>query len=367
MTPTSLPEHTSHRHSRLRRAIDLPTPLGLRWRARRRFATIAMVDSERPERWARRVTVPGVAPMAGPAPVRVVTPMPAVGELHAGMQLSHQKHYDVVECVAEGGMGRIYRAYDASMDRYVALKLLKPEMPDYVRRRFRREAVLAANFSHPNLPRVLDVGVVPGTALEWMTMEYLRGRDLGRVIERGRLMPLPLVVDMFCQTLEALDYIHTRQIVHCDIKPDNIFITRDSIDRRIVIVKLIDFGVSRNLETDEPTEQIAGDPLYMAPEQTAYRARFDHRVDLYALGMSFYESLTGRHPFQDRLDEPVESLLRMQIERDPEPPSSVLPPGPPRQVDAIDAFFAKACAKDPARRFQDARAMRHAMRRLLDP
>ncbi|MBK8720545.1 MAG: protein kinase [Deltaproteobacteria bacterium] len=152
-----------------------------------------------------------------------------------------------------------------------------------------------------------------------------------------------------------------------DIKPDNIFITRDSIDRRIVIVKLIDFGVSRNLETDEPTEQIAGDPLYMAPEQTAYRARFDHRVDLYALGMSFYESLTGRHPFQDRLDEPVESLLRMQIERDPEPPSSVLPPGPPRQVDAIDAFFAKACAKDPARRFQDARAMRHAMRRLLDP
>ncbi|MBX7079133.1 MAG: serine/threonine protein kinase [Nannocystaceae bacterium] len=304
--------------------------------------------------------------MHGPVPQRAATPAPVLDSVQAGMQLAHQKVYDVVECIAEGGMGRIYRAYDPAMDRYVALKLLKPDMPDFVRRRFRREAVIAANFSHPNLPRVLDVGVVPGSALEWMTMEYLRGRDLGRVIERGRTIPLPLVVDIFCQTLDALEYIHTRHIVHCDIKPDNIFITRDSIDRRIVIIKLIDFGVSRNLETDERSEQIAGDPLYMAPEQTVSRGVFDQRADLYAMGMSFFESLTGRHPFQDRIDAPVEQLLRMQVDRTPDPPSSVLPPGPPRQVDAIDAFFAKATAKDPARRFADARAMRRAMRALLD-
>lgn len=296
-----------------------------------------------------------------PAPL---PPPPVV--VRPGVQLATQKFYDVIECIAEGGMGRIYRAYDASMDRYVALKLLKPDMPDFVRKRFRREAVIAANFSHPNLPRVLDVGVVPGSGLEWMTMEYLRGRDLGRVVEKGRTIPVPLLVDMYGQTLEAMDYIHTRKIVHCDIKPDNIFITRDPYDRRIVVVKLIDFGVSRSLETDETPEQIAGDPLYMAPEQSVFRGEFDHRVDLYALGFSFYETLTGRHPFQDDLSLPVEQLLRMQKTRVPDPPSMWLPPGPPRQVDAIDAFFAKATAKDPAHRFADARSMHRALRGLLD-
>jgi serine/threonine protein kinase len=327
------------------------------------------VDADRPERWARRATVPGLAPLDGPPLVRApLTPeeRPVTGVVRPGVQLATQKFYDVVECIAEGGMGRIYRAYDASMDRYVALKLLKPDMPEYVRKRFRREAVIAANFSHPNLPRVLDVGTVPGSGLEWMTMEYLRGRDLGRVVERGRLIPLPLLVDIYSQTLEALDYIHTRKIVHCDIKPDNIFITRDSYDRRIVVIKLIDFGVSRSLETDEVPEQIAGDPLYMAPEQTVYRGEFDHRADLYALGISFFETLTGRHPFQDEINAPVEQLLRMQVSRIPDPPSRWLPPGPPRQVDALDALFATATAKDPAQRFADARSMRRAIRALLE-
>src|SRR5262249_34114282 len=102
-----------------------------------------------------------------------------------------------------------------------------PDMPEYVRRKFHREAVIAANFSHPNLPRVLDVGIVPGSGLQWMTMEYLRGRDLGRIIERGRMIPLQLLIDIFSQTLDALDYIHTRKIVHWDVNPDNIFVPRD--------------------------------------------------------------------------------------------------------------------------------------------
>lgn len=328
-----------------------------------------VVEPERPERWARRVTVPGLAPLDGPPLAREEWPpedrVPG-GIVRPGVQLATQKFYDVVECIAEGGMGRIYRAYDASMDRYVALKLLKSDMPDYVRKRFRREAVIAANFSHPNLARVLDVGVVPGSGLEWMTMEYLRGRDLGRVVERGRTIPLPLLVDIYSQTLDALDYIHTRKIIHCDIKPDNIFITRDTYDGRIVIIKLIDFGVSRSLETDDVPEQIAGDPLYMAPEQTVYRQNFDHRADIYALGISFFETLTGRHPFQEDINAPVEQLLKMQVERVPDPPSAWLPPGPPRQVDALDALFATATAKDPARRFADARSMRRAVRALLD-
>jgi serine/threonine protein kinase len=319
------------------------------------------VEGERPGRWARRITVPGVPHSQG-APLQQAAPAPMV--IRAGVQLAHHKVYDVVECIGEGGMGRIYRAYDPAMDRYVALKLLKPDMPEYVRKRFRREAVIAANFSHPNLPRVLDVGSVAANGAEWMTMEYLRGRDLGRVIERGRTIPVPLLVEIFCQTLDALDYIHTRKIVHCDVKPDNVFITRDSYDRRIVIIKLIDFGVSRSLEDGEAVEQIAGDPLYMAPEQTVANEPLDARADLYALGMSFYETLTGRHPWQESIDAPVEELLRLQRECEPPPPSSRLPPGPPRMVDALDEVFATACAKDPAQRYADARTMRKAMMRL---
>jgi serine/threonine protein kinase len=321
------------------------------------------VEGERAGRWARRITVPGLPPLQGLSPP---APLPPPTVIRAGVQLAHHKVYDVVECIGEGGMGRIFRAYDPAMDRYVALKLLKPDMPDYVRKRFRREAVIAANFSHPNLPRVLDVGTVDVNGAEWMTMEYLRGRDLGRVIERGRSIPVPLLVDIFCQTLDALDYIHTRKIVHCDVKPDNVFITRDSYDRRIVIIKLIDFGVSRSIEHADATEQIAGDPLYMAPEQTLPNQRIDARADLYALGMSFYETLTGRHPWQESIDAPVEELLRLQRECEPLPPSSRLPPGPPRMVDALDHIFATACAKDPARRYADARTMRKAMMRLRE-
>jgi serine/threonine protein kinase len=319
------------------------------------------VEPERPARWARKVTVPGVAPTAS-----VPLPPPPT-QVTVGTQLAHAKVYDVVECIGEGGMGRIYRAYEPGMDRYVALKLLKPDMPDYVRRKFHREAVIAANFSHPNLPRVLDVGVVAGTGSQWMTMEYLRGRDLGRVIERGRQVAVPLLVDIFAQTLDALDYIHTRKIAHCDVKPDNIFVTRDSYDRKLVIVKLIDFGVCRSFAPPmELQGQIAGDPLYMAPEQTVLDGPIDGRADLYALGMSFYETLTGRHPFDPDLDAPVEYLLRMQLHSIPRPPSVYLTGGPPRLLDALDELFYRACAKDPNQRFADARAMRKAMVALLD-
>jgi serine/threonine-protein kinase len=314
----------------------------------------------------------GSPPVAEPA-ARLVTdaPLPVVppspDALDPGTQIAHSKVLDVVECIGEGGMGRIYRAYDPSMDRYVALKVLKSGVPEVVRRRFHREAVIAANFSHPNLPRVLDVGSVPERDVQWLTMEYLRGRDLGQVIERGKGMPLALLVDIYRQALDALDYIHTRRIVHCDVKPDNIFITRDPIDRRIVIVKLIDFGVARRL--DPPFElqlQLIGDPLYMAPEQTVLNGPLDGRADLYALAISFYESLTGRHPFQEHIDAPAREMLRIQCEQMPPPPSQFLPPGPPRLMAALDETFAKACAKEADDRYPDARALKKALGALLE-
>jgi len=260
-------------------------------------------------------------------------------------------------------MGKIYKAYEPAMDRYVALKVLKLDVPEQERRRFRREAMIGSNFAHPNLVRVLDVGSVQEGKLEWMAMEYLRGRDIGEVIEKRKPMPVPLLVDVFRQVCDALRYIHDRRIVHCDIKPENIFITRDPMNRRLVVVKLIDFGIARNLDPPfELMQYVTGDPRYIAPEQQILNGPFDHRADIYALGMTLYEVLTCRHPFEELLAGTVAQLLMAHRERTPSPPSTFLGDDIPRgTAKALDDVFARACALDPARRFADAAAMQQTI------
>ncbi len=156
--------------------------------------------------------------------------MPQGVVLPPGTQVFQDKVFEIVEQLGEGGMGTVYKAYDPSMDRYIALKVLKPDVPESEKRKFHREAVIAANFSHPNLVRVLEVGARDD--LQWLAMEFLRGRDVGEVISNRKAISFRVVIDIFAQTLDALEYIHNRQIAHCDIKPENIFITRDAYNRR---------------------------------------------------------------------------------------------------------------------------------------
>jgi serine/threonine-protein kinase len=293
---------------------------------------------------------------------------PAVSDDHLGpgVEIVQTKRYEIVEPLGEGGMGRVYRAYDASMDRYVALKVLKPDVPEIERRRFHREAVIAANFSHPNLVRVLEVG--RQGALQWLAMEYLRGRDVGDAIATRKPLSFRVLVDVFSQTLDALSYIHDRKIAHCDIKPENIFITRDAYDRRLVVVKLVDFGIARSY--DGPLElqtHISGDPRYMPPEQARINFPIDHRVDLYALALTFYECVCRRHPFEFAMDYPALKLLEVHATHVPDPPSRWLPPGTPtRLAGALDAFFARGGAKDRTQRHASAREMQIELRALLD-
>lgn len=316
-----------------------------------------------PIRSPRKATLPGVHRSLQTAEQRERADCT---ELEPGSRLPQSKGFDIIERIGEGGMGKIYKAFDPSMDRYVALKVLKLDIPEQERRRFRREAVIAANFSHPNLPRVLDRGSDPSVGLEWMTMEYLRGRDLGMIIDAGRRIAFPLLVDIFCQTLDALDYMHTRKIAHCDVKPDNIFVTRDPYDRRIVIVKLIDFGVCRSLEPPlELQQQLIGDPRYMAPEQTYLNGPMDHRVDLYALGLTLFEALIGRHPFEGADAMDAKELLMMQRTGELPLPSDFLFDTPPKVADRLDDTILRACAKDPAERFPDAAAMKAALQEMV--
>jgi serine/threonine protein kinase len=285
--------------------------------------------------------------------------------LQPGTQVVQQKAYEIVEELGEGGMGRIYKAFDPSMDRYVALKVLKPHVPPMQKTRFHREAVIAANFSHPNLVRVLEVG--RSGEFQWLAMEHLRGRDVGDVLKKRKPVPFRVLVDIFDQTLEALHYIHTRNIAHCDIKPENIFITRDVYDRGLVIVKLIDFGIARTL--DGPLElqtHITGDPRYMAPEQGIINGKLDHRADFYALGVSVYEAATCRHPFQEFMSEGPQAMLARQATDEFPPPSQFMPANtPPPLAQAMDRFVARATAKAPEHRHETALEAQAELRQML--
>lgn len=287
-------------------------------------------------------------------------------DLAPGTQVSQQKSFEILDDLGEGGVGKVYRAYDPSMDRFVALKIIKPDVPKSEHLRFHREAVLAANFSHPNLVRVLETG--RHASLQWLAMEYLHGRDVGRVLSAGRPIAFRVLCDIVSQTLDALTYVHTRKIAHCDIKPENIFITRDAYDRRMVIVKLIDFGISHNFECPrEEREHISGDPLYMAPEQAVPKASIDHRADLYSLGATFYEAITGRHMFEDHIDAGPKKLLELHRSGTFEAPSQYLPPHTPAELaDMIDRFVARACEKRPEDRFASAADMKAMLETCLE-
>ena len=291
----------------------------------------------------------------------------AAAELASGTTLAFSKQYQVMGRLGEGGFGKVFKAFDPIMNRYVALKVLKTDVPESEQRRFRLEARLCGSFAHPNLVRVLDVGTTAEHGLFWFVMDFLEGKDIGGAMASGRCVPLHVVCEIFRQVLEGLNYVHMRGIVHRDVKPANIFVTRDQYDPTWRPVKLLDFGVAKDLNDTrpEPGKLILGDPRYLPPEQSRANGPVDARSDLYALGMSFYEAVTGHHPFEDMFNQHPKMLLRCQREREPHPPSTYLPADTPSsRAEAIDDFFMTAAHKDPEQRFANARAMQRALAEL---
>lgn len=286
-------------------------------------------------------------------------------ELPPGTMITQGKQYKVVQRLGEGGMGKVYKVFDPIMNRYAALKMMKMDVPESERRRFRLEARLCGTFMHPNLIRALEVGTTKEHGLFWFAMEYLEGRDLAAVLESGRVPPFDEVKEVFRQVLEALSYIHRRNLVHCDIKPGNIYVATDPYDPEFRMVKLLDFGVVRDLNDQNPPDnrRILGDPFYMPPEQTYAGGPLDTRADLYALGMTFFEVITGgRHPFEDLFSEHPREALRAQRDRAPVLPSTYLPADTPAErASGIDAVFQMAVGKSPEERFQTAKAMQRAL------
>lgn len=255
--------------------------------------------------------------------------------------------------LGRGGMGDVLLAVQESLDRRVALKLLKQRLADdedFVFR-FQTEAKSAAALNHPNVVHVYDVGVIDGR--HYLAMEYMDGGTLeARVLSDGPL-PAAEVHRVLTETAQALAFAEERGIVHRDIKPDNLML--DTTGR----VKLADLGLATSIEAEaEDAEsgrgaRILGTPHFMAPEQ-ARGGKVDQRSDLYALGATAFRLLTAKTPFEG---ETTRDILRAHFTQPPPLPSSLVA-GVPAELDAI---VVKLMAKEPSARFQSARALLEAL------
>jgi serine/threonine-protein kinase len=252
--------------------------------------------------------------------------------------------YRVESLLAEGGMGIVILATQLQLARRVAIKFLRAtaRQAEGVLEQFEREAKLAAQIKSEHVVRVHDVGVLPALG-PYMVMEYLEGENLGSLLGHGPL-PVPEAVDYVLQACDALAEIHALEIVHRDVKPDNLFLARRP--PHAPIVKLIDFGISkatpRRGARGEWTSETLGTPAYMSPEQLDTGVA-DERGDIWSLGVVLYELVTGRLPFDaPDLPELCTNILTTQPTR----PSQLRPDLPIE----IERAILRCLAKDPAER-----------------
>ena len=265
--------------------------------------------------------------------------------------------YELDGVVGRGGMAEVYRARDIRLDRIVAVKTLREDLArdQTFQARFRREAQSAASLNHPSIVAVYDTGEdnTGGSHIPYIVMEYVDGRTVRDLLQEGhRLLP-ERSLEIIDGVLRALDYSHQAGIVHRDIKPGNVMVTRNGD------VKVMDFGIARAMSdaqsTMTQTAQVIGTAQYLSPEQ-ARGERVDSRSDLYSTGCLLYELLTGRPPFTG--DSPV-AIAYQHVRENPIPPSRVDPDVPVW----ADAIVLKAMAKSPADRYQTAADMRADLQR----
>jgi eukaryotic-like serine/threonine-protein kinase len=267
--------------------------------------------------------------------------------------------YRVDELIGRGGMASVYRGYDLTLGRDVAIKILKKDLAadSAFRTRFRLEAQAASRMSNPAIVRVYDAGEDSETAaggsvsyVPFIVMELVHGRLLKDILAAGPV-PVAEAVRYTDGILEALEYSHRAGVVHRDIKPGNVMVTDAGQ------VKVMDFGIARAVSdsssTVAETTTILGTAAYFSPEQAKGEA-VDSRADLYSTGVVLYELLTGRQPF--RGDSPV-AVAYQHVSETPLPPSEVVETVPR----ALDAIVLRALAKDPFQRFPDAATFRDAL------
>jgi serine/threonine protein kinase len=261
-------------------------------------------------------------------------------------------HYRVLELVGRGAMGVVYKALDVNLDRLVAIKVMSVEArndPDFVER-FRQEARMQAALNHPNVALLFDYFIHDGAPVA--VMEFIDGESLEQLIRRRGAVPAHEAIPIFRQALHGVAAAHRAGIVHRDLKPSNLMVTKNDG------IKVMDFGIAKRQGVTGATKVSStsiGSPLYMAPEQILGRA-VDCRTDVYALGITLYELLSGQRPFNAR-GKAEYLVLDAHVNELPEPPT-VYRYGIPQPI--VDAVM-RSLAKEPDARFQSAEEFMRAL------
>ena len=261
--------------------------------------------------------------------------------------------YELIEKIGEGGMAVVYKAKDRLLNRYVAIKILRPEFTqdEQFLDSFKRESQAAAGLQHPNIVSIYDVGRTGN--INFIVMELVDGRPLSDFIKENGHLDYKTTIDIAKQMASALAIAHKHQIIHRDVKPHNIMITSDGV------AKLTDFGIARAVSKATmvaDTSKIIGSVHYFSPEQ-ARGAYVDERSDIYSLGIVMFEMLTGRVPFDG--ETPVEVALK-HINEDVPSPAKLVPGIPP----ALDKVVLKATDKYQTERYKSADEMLEALKNV---
>jgi serine/threonine protein kinase len=260
--------------------------------------------------------------------------------------------YQVLSVLGKGGMGAVYKVKDTALDKTFAIKVLRHELVEDQAsvKRFQLEARAASELTHANLAAVYSYGM--GTkGSPYIVMDYLEGENLADLIKQEGFLDSPRAVDIFIQACEALAHAHRKGVIHRDVKPGNIIITKDENGNDYV--KIVDFGIAKVLADPQratqhltQTGEVMGSPLYMSPEQ-GLGVALDKRSDIYSFGCVMYEAVTGKPPFLG--DNPIQTIMK-HINADA-PPLAVTAPGVNIPKD-LQTVILHCLEKKPERRYQ---------------
>ncbi len=268
---------------------------------------------------------------------------------------------ELLECIGEGGMSSVYKARHLVMNKIFAVKLLNPYLTAKQNnlKRFQQEAKAASILNHPNIITVHDCGVTHDNHA-FLVMDYIDGTSLADVLEQQFKIAPERAIPIFIQTCDALAHAHVHGIIHRDLKPSNIMLLKEG--DQTYVVKIVDFGIAKLLDTTDigegnqhltQTGDVFGSPLYMSPEQCTGN-QLDKRSDIYSLGCTMYQSLTGKPPLagSNAFDTMRKQLHEMPAAIVGEKSENAL-------LKRMNAIIMKCLAKEPQERYQDMSHVRH--------